>query len=346
MLLKELTQINGVSGDEGRVRDYIIEHIKPYADDITVDTMGSVIAYKKGSAHSGKTVLVCAHMDEVGFILSDITDKGFLKFKEVGGVDERILLTQHVTVENAKEPVSGVIGIKAVHMQTKEERGKVVAMDSMYIDIGAKDKADAQRYVSKGDYIAFDSDYVEFGDGYIKAKALDDRAGCALMLELIKNTYANDLYFCFSVQEEVGLRGARVIAHRLNADAAIVLEATTAADLPFVDDYLHCTTQGKGPVISVMDRASYTDRNLRGFVRNIAEAENIQYQFKRTITGGNDAGAIQTSTSAVRVCSISLPCRYIHSPVSTAKKSDIDAMYKLVDNVLMQIDKFEVKERV
>ena len=343
MLLKELTQLNGVSGDEGRVADFIISHIRPYADDITVDTMGNVIAFKKGTSTSDKTVVVSAHMDEVGLILSDITEKGFLKFKQVGGIDDRIMLTQRVNVITRDGEVPGVIGIKAVHLQSKAERGKIVSSDSMYIDIGAKDKKDAQKYVSKGDYIAFDSDYVEFGDGCIKAKALDDRAGCAMMMELIKNSYDNDIYFCFNVQEEVGLRGARVVAHRLNADIAIVLESTTAADVPHTDEHLVCTVQGEGPVISIMDRASYTDKYLGKFVADIAESHGIKYQHKRTISGGNDAGALQTSASAVRVCSISLPCRYIHSPVSTVKKCDIDAMYELTDSVLGSIHKFEVE---
>ena len=342
MLLKELTQINGVAGNEQKVRDFIIEHIKPYADDVIVDSMGSVIAYKKGAAHSGKTVMICAHMDEVGFIVSDITEKGFIKFKQVGGVDERILLTQRVVIENEKNSVSGVMGIKAVHLQSKSERSNVVAMDNMYIDIGAKDKSDAKKYVSKGDYIAFDSDYTEFGDGFVKAKALDDRVGCAIMLELIKNTYKNDIYFCFSTQEEVGLRGSRVIAHRLNADIAIVLESTTAADVPFTDDYLHCSTVGEGPVI-IMDRASYSNKRLNRFVCDIAENNNIKYQFKRTINGGNDAGGIQATSSPVRVCAISLPCRYIHSPVSTAKLSDINAMYILTHNVAKNIDTFSIE---
>ena len=342
MLLKQLTSINGVSGNEYKVHEFIIEQIKPYVDDIITDSMGSVIAYKKGTAHSGKTVMICAHMDEVGFIVSDITENGFVKFKQIGGFDERILLTQRVVIENEKNSVNGVMGIKAVHLQTKTERANVVSMDSMYIDIGAKDKADALKYVSKGDYIAFDSDYTEFGDGFVKAKALDDRVGCAIMLELVKGTYNNDLYFCFSTQEEVGLRGSRVIAHRLNSDIAIVLEATTAADIPFTDDYMHCTTLGDGPVISVMDRASYSNKNLNKFVCGVAESNNIKYQFKRTINGGNDAGGIQATSSPVRVCAISLPCRYIHSPVCTAKLCDVDAMYKLAFNVAKNIDKFEV----
>ena len=341
MLLKELTQINGVSGDEGRVADFIISQIRPYADDITVDSMGNVIAFKKGRATTGKTVLVSAHMDEVGLILSDITDKGFLKFRKVGGIDDRILLTQRVNVLSDSGEVPGVIGIKAVHLQSKAEREKVVPSDSMYIDIGAKDKKEALKYVSKGDYIAFDSDYTEFGDGCIKAKALDDRVGCAMMAELIKNTYDNDIYFCFNVQEEVGLRGARVVAHRINADVAIVLESTTASDAPHGEEHLYCTVQGQGPVISIMDRTSYTDKLLGKFVADVAKDNGIAYQHKRTVSGGNDAGAIQTSASAVRVCNISLPCRYIHSPVSTAKKCDIDAMYKLADKVLANIQNFE-----
>ncbi len=342
MLLKQLTSINGVAGNEQKVREFIIEQITPYVDDVITDSMGSVIAYKKGTAHSGKTVMICAHMDEVGFIVSDITENGFVKFKQVGGFDERILLTQRVVIQNEKNCVSGVMGIKAVHLQTKAERSNVVSVDSMYIDIGAKDKADALKYVSKGDFIAFDSDYTEFGDGFVKAKAIDDRVGCAIMLELVKGTYNNDLYFCFSTQEEVGLRGSRVIAHRLNSDIAIVLEATTAADIPFTDDYLHCSTLGCGPVISIMDRASYSNKKLNKFVCSVADNNNIKYQFKRTINGGNDAGGIQATSSPVRVCAISLPCRYIHSPVCTAKLCDVDAMYKLVFNVVKDIDKFEI----
>ena len=344
--LKQLCLIDGVSGDEGRVRQYIKELVEPFADSVTTDSMGNLIVYKKGFAHSGKTVVVSAHMDEVGFILSEITDKGFLKFKEVGGIDERILLTQHVTVCHDDEPVHGVIGIKAVHMQTAEERGRVVPMENMYIDIGARDKADAQKYVSRGDYIAFDSDYVEFGDGCIKAKALDDRVGCAIMTELIKNNYANDIYFCFTVQEEVGLRGAQVVANRLGADIAIVVESTTAADVAFVEQYLHCTTLGMGPVVSIMDRGAISDRQLVDFVRRIADDNSITYQLKQTINGGNDSGALQTFGGATRVCSLSLPCRYIHSPVSACKRSDIDAMYSLAERLVHEIHNFEAKELI
>ena len=342
MYIKELCLINGVSGDEGRVRNFILDKIKPYADSITVDTMGNVIAFKKGSNPDGKKVMICAHMDEVGFIVTDITDDGFVKFAAVGGFDDRILLTQKVVINSANGDVKGVIGIKAVHLQSADERKKVVSMDSMYIDIGASGKEDAMKYISRGDYISFDSEYRELGGGCIKSKAIDDRVGCALMLELIRNTYESDIYYCFSTQEEVGTRGAKVIAQRLNADVAIVLESTTAADIPFVDDHLRCTVQGDGPVISIMDRASYSNKELNRFICEAADEYGIRYQFKKTTQGGNDAGAIQTSAGAVRTCVISLPCRYIHSPVSTVRIADIEEMYRLADKALEKIRLFEI----
>lgn len=340
--LKELCCLNGVSGDEGAVRDYITEKIKDYADNITIDTMGNIIAFKKGASPDGKKVMVCAHMDEVGFIVSDITEEGFVKFKEVGGFDERILLTQKVVINSSKGDVKGVIGIKAVHLMSRDERSKVVPVDSMYIDIGASSREDALKYVAKGDYIAFDSAYRELGGGCIKAKALDDRLGCAIMLDLIKNTYESDVYFCFTVQEETGLRGARVVASRINADVAIVLESTTAADVPHTDDYMKCTVQGNGPALSIMDRASYSNKELNSFVCRIADEDKIKYQFKQSAMGGNDAGAIQTAANAVRTCVVSIPCRYIHSPVSTMRKSDAEGMYALVDGVLKKIKDFEI----
>lgn len=339
--LRELCSLNGVSGDEGAVRNYIIEKIRPYTDDVTVDTMGNVIAHKKGKNTDNKKIMVCAHMDEVGFIVSDITEDGFIKFKEVGGFDQRILLTQRVVVNSPRGAVKGVIGIKAVHLQSREERKKVVPMENMYIDIGASSIEDAQKYVAKGDYISFDSEYRELGS-CIKAKALDDRVGCAMMLELIKNEYDSDIFYCFTTQEETGLRGARVVAQRLNADIAIVLESTTAADVPFVDDYLKCTVHGEGPAVSIMDRASYSNKELNRFICRTADEYSIKYQFKKSSAGGNDAGAIQTAANAVRTCVVSLPCRYIHSPVSTVRKSDADGMYTLLDNVLKSIKQFEI----
>lgn len=328
MLLKELTNLNGVSGNECEVREYIMDKIAIYADDITVDTMGNLIAFKRGNGKSGKKIALCAHMDEVGFIVSGITDDGYIKFKSVGGIDERILLSKRVTI--GKDKIAGVIGIKAVHLSTPEERETVVKQKDMYIDIGAKDKESAEKVVALGDYIAFDSDYLEFGGGKIKAKAIDDRAGCAILIECMKKDYANDMYFCFTVQEETGLKGAAIAAHRLKLDAAFVVEATTAADVPGLEEHEYATSLGSGPAVTVMDGASNSNKILNNYIFDLAKAENIKYQLKRTVFGGNDARAFATRGGACATAAISLPCRYIHSPVCVADMADYEQTLSLV----------------
>ncbi|MBQ6999204.1 MAG: M42 family metallopeptidase [Clostridia bacterium] len=331
MLLKELTQLNGVAGCESAVREFIMEKIALYADDITVDTMGNLIAFKKGSGKSGKKIALCAHMDEVGFIVSGITDDGYIKFKPVGGIDERILLSKRVTI--GKDKISGVIGIKAVHLSTPEEREAVVKQKDMYIDIGAKDKESAEEVVALGDYIAFDSDYLEFGNGKIKAKAIDDRAGCAILIECMKKDYTNDMYFCFTVQEETGLKGAAIVAHRLQLDAAFIVESTTAADVPGLEEHEYATSLGSGPAITVMDGASNSSKALNNYIFDLANENNIKYQLKRTVFGGNDARAFATRGGACATAAISLPCRYIHSPVCIADMADFELTMSLVQAI-------------
>ncbi|MBE7031005.1 MAG: M42 family metallopeptidase [Ruminococcaceae bacterium] len=337
-MLKHLTNLDGVSGNENAVREFVLEQIAPYADEVKVDTMGNVIALKKGTRGGKNKTVVCAHMDEVGLIISEITESGFLKFKPVGGLDDRILLTQRVRIGENKVP--GIIGVKAVHLQEPDERKRVIRQKNLYIDIGASNKGEAAALVKLGDYAAFDSDYREIGD-CIKAKALDDRIGCMILLECIRHTYAQDIYFCFTVQEETGLRGARILAHRLEADVALVLEATTAADIPFVAEHEQCTRQGNGAAVSVMDRGSASDRALVEFITTLADRQGIRYQYKQTGFGGNDAGAFAATGGACRTAAISAPCRYIHSPVSTVRKSDISDMRRLVRCTLEHLHELE-----
>ena len=227
MLIKELCNLSGVSGNETEVRNFIKEQITPYADEIKVDNIGNLIALKKGN--SSKKVMLSAHTDEVGFIISGINDKGFLEFKTVGGIDTRVIISKKVLVGTKKIP--GVIGMKAIHLQKKSERETVPEVSSLYIDIGAKDKDEALEYVKIGDYVSFDTCFAEMSCDTIKAKAIDDRAGCAILMELIKKPVKYDTYFCFTVQEEVGLRGARVAAHRIMPDIALVIESTTCNDV-------------------------------------------------------------------------------------------------------------------
>lgn len=336
--IKEYTKINSVSGNENKIRNRILEDIKPYADKITVDSMGNIIAFKKGTIPNSKKIIISAHMDEIGFIISDITEDGFLKFKEVGGIDPRILLSQRLVI--GEKEINGVIGIKAVHLVSPEERTRVVKPHEMYIDIGASSKAEAEKLVKKGDYAAFDSEYAELGGDVIKAKALDDRIGCAIMTELIKEQYDADLYFCFTVQEEVGTRGSLTAARFVGADAAIILESTTCSDIAGVKPHEYATSFGDGPVISLMDYASYSDIELNRFLIKLAKENDIKFQFKRTAMGGNDARSYQTASGPCKTAVVSVPCRYIHSPVSCAYKGDIEETHRLIKCIAQNIHKF------
>ena len=247
-MLEELCLLNGASGDENAVRDFIIKEIKNYCE-YNVDALGSIIALKKGRKTPEKRVMLSAHMDEVGFIITHISDDGYLKFSPVGGIDPRVVIDRVVNVNGKK----GVIGAKAVHQLSDEEKKTAPDFSKLYIDIGAKNKADAEKYISLGDFAYFVSDYTEYGNGYIKSKALDDRIGCMLMIELIKSDLEYDTCFCFNVQEEVGLRGAVCTSYQVQSDVSVVLEATTAADLCGVTGGERCCILGNGPVVSFMD---------------------------------------------------------------------------------------------
>ena len=333
-MLKELCLINGTSGDEGKVRDYIITQIKDYCE-YSVDNLGSIIAYKKGKKAPKQKISINAHMDEVGFIVTGITDDGYLRFTSVGGIDSRVCLDRIVTV--GKKAVKGVIGDKAFHLLSSDEKGSCPSFDDLLIDIGATSKDEAEQYVSLGDFAYFYSDYVELGNGYIKAKALDDRIGCMLMIELIKSELEYDTVFCFNVQEEVGLRGSKCTSYAVDADIAIVLESTTAADLDGVSGANRVCVLGDGPVISFMDNRTIYDRELFELGFAVAKENNIPAQTKTAVAGGNDAGAIQTSGDGAKVMAISLPTRYIHSGASVVKASDIDETRRLLKALLPKL---------
>lgn len=333
-MLKDLCLLNGTSGDEVRVRDYIINEIKDYCT-YKVDNLGSVIAYKKGKKKSNKTVCINAHMDEVGFIITGITSDGYLRFAPVGGIDTKVCLDRAVTV--GENRINGVIADKAYHLLEDSEKDNAPSFDKLLIDIGAKSEIEAQSVVSLGDFAYFESDYTELGNGYIKAKALDDRIGCMLMIELIKSELEYDTVFCFNVQEEVGLRGSKCTSFAVGADISIVLEATTAGDLDGVTGADRVCVLGNGGVVSFMDNRTIYDRELYKLAMNTASENNIPVQTKTAVAGGNDAGSIQTSGKGAKVMALSLPCRYIHSPSSVVKKSDIDNTRKLLKEILKKI---------
>ena len=325
LLLKEYTEIPAVSGDEYKLRERIIEDIKDYATTIQTDALGNLIVFKKGKNTADKKVMLDAHMDEIGLMITSITDEGYLKFVSVGGIDDKVLLGKRVKIGNT----SGVIGGCAVHLLDSADKNKVQPMDKLFIDIGATSKADALKSVNIGDTAVFDSDYEEIGSK-IAAKALDDRIGCAVLVEMIKSDLNYDMWFSFSVQEEVGCRGAITSAYSINPDFALVIEATTAADLHDTPDDKKVCILGNGAAISFMDNGTLYDKDMYKFIMDKCAENNIKIQLKTAAKGGNNASAIHKSRCGVRTCAISLPCRYIHSQYCVADKSDVSSLKSAV----------------
>ena len=326
--LFELCRLSGVSGDEDRVREYIREKAAPYADSMRTDALGNLIVFKKGAKSTGNKLLIAAHMDEVGLIVTRVTDDGFLKFDFVGGVDRRVAIGKPVVV--GENHVPGIIGLKAIHLVKRDEMKRAPKTDALYIDIGAKNKEEALKLVQPGTYGCFVGEPEEFGNGLLKAKAIDDRVGCAIMLSLLRQELPMDVTFAFTVQEEVGTRGAFGAAFSVTPEIGLVLETTTAANLPDVEPHRQVCAPGKGPVISYMDGATIYDRALFEMLRDLAEANDIPWQTKEYIAGGNDARTIQRSKAGVRVAAISAAVRYLHAPASVGCMADFEHMEQLV----------------
>jgi len=325
--LKKLCALSGVASFEDPVRDYIVEQAKPYAESMRVDSMGNLIVYKKGAKSTGNKLMICAHMDEVGLIIRQITDDGYLKFAAIGGIDRRVLIGKRVYVGWNKIP--GIIGLKAVHLTTAEERGKVPKLQEYYLDIGAKDKEEAESLVNLGDFAVFEDECLEFGNGMFKAKAIDDRIGCAIMLKLLQQDLPMDCTFVFTVQEEVGTRGAFGAAFSVTPEIALVLETTTAADLPGIKGQKRVCAPGQGPVISLVDGGTIYDKELFRLMCDTADSMGIPWQVKHYIAGGNDSRAIQRTKAGVRVAGLSAAVRYLHAPTSVGAIKDFEYMLTL-----------------
>lgn len=340
-LLERLTNACAVSGDEGEVRTIVLESVRslPTVSEVRVDALGSVLVTCRGSTPERMRVMVAAHMDEVGLMITSSADDGFFRFDKVGGLDERQLAGKQVLV--GKDHIPGVIGAKPIHLSQSEERKRAISIDSMRIDVGPESAG----RVKVGNWATFATKFTRIGDS-IRAKALDDRLGVATLIELIRHAPPEvDLLAAFTVQEEVGLRGAQAAAYALDPQVAVVLDCTPANDLPpwdAGDEYSgenirYNTRLDCGPALYVADRSTLTDpRLLRHFIR-VASRSNIPYQIRQPGGGGTDAGSIHTQRAGIPAISISVPGRYLHTAASIARIQDWENTLRLVHAGLTEL---------
>ncbi len=325
--IKKLSSLSGISGREDKVREYIISRL-PETAEYSVDAMGNLIVFVKGKNKAKNKVMLAAHMDEVGMIVTYITSDGFIKFANIGGVDTAVQLGRKVKV--GEKELTGVIGVTPIHLRRVDDEQKYPKKaDELYIDVGAESDKELEGLVSPGDKIVFDSQTVEFGS-MLKGKALDDRAGCAVLLDMIINGVEYDTYFAFTVQEEVGCRGAGCAAFAVEPDYAVVVETTTAADISGVSGEKQVCKLGSGAVVPFMDVGTVYSPELYKKANGLAEEKGFKIQTKTVVAGGNDARSIKTNRGGVKTLTVSFATRYLHSPSCVIHKDDIAEMKKAV----------------
>ncbi len=336
MDLKTLTEINAPAGHEQPIRRALIEELKAKGHNPYIDRMGNVIVVKEGTgAAPRKRVMVAAHMDEVGLIVTGHTDGGFLKVNQAGGIDPRVLISKRVLVGDDNIP--GVIGAVAIHLQSAADRARVMGYRDITVDIGAMDKKEAERKAPIGTYISFDTPYVEYGEGFACGKAFDDRVGCWTILRLLEEELPCDLIAAFVSEEEVGCRGASGAAFSQEPDIGIILEGTTCNDLGDVPEVSQVCKAGQGVAVSFMDGASIANRDLFKKALAVGEAEGIAHQVKGSVSGGNDGGVVQRAREGIPVVVLSVPCRYIHSPSTVVNLSDVESQFELCKALLKNL---------
>ena len=342
MLLEELSNAFGPPGCEDEVRRILARTLQNTVDTLEADALGNLIAFKQGSGPAPRLkVMVDAHIDEIGLMITRFDKNGLVGFRAVGGVDDRLLMAKGVQVASSclagGERLAGVIVAPPIHLSKKDERQKILSIEKLAIDIGASSDEEAKELVNLGDYAVFDTRYQALTEGglrTVKGKAFDDRAGCAAAAALAEESFAVDLYLSFSAQEEVGLRGARVAAFRIEPDIGFALEGTVCDDTPKKVDVSPTTRLGQGPAITVMDRSFIADRRLVQLLIDTAEQEGVPYQFKQPGVGGTDAGAIHLTKTGVPSVAVSVPCRYIHGPAGILSLNDFDNLVTLMKAAL------------
>jgi len=341
-MLEKLSNACGIAGREEEVRGLMKKVLKPYVDELKEDNLGNVIGIKKGKKKAPR-VMLAAHMDEIGLLVKTISKEGFLQFAKIGGIDDRILLAQKVTVYTEKKPLDGIVGSKPPHIQKEEERKKAITCDKLFIDIGAEDEKAARRMgVKIGDPIGFDIKFARAGKNIVMGKAFDDRVGCAVMAETMKRLRKTDctVYAVGTVQEEVGLRGATTAAFGIYPDVGIALDVTVAGDIPGVKEVEAPIKIRKGPSITVADKGLITHPKVLKLLIDAAEENKIPYQLETGLPGSTDAARISLTREGVPSGVISIPTRYIHSPASLLSLKDVENTVKLTVAAVQKVPEY------
>ncbi len=338
-LLKEICEVPGAPGFEQPIRKVVLRELAKLPVEVSVDNMGNVIAYKKG--RNDKKVMVAAHMDEIGFMVSYIDDDGFVRFNTLGGFDPKTLTAQRVII-HGKKPIIGVMGSKPIHVMSPEERTKMPKTTDYFIDLGMP-KAEVEKYITIGDPITRDRELIEMGN-CVNCKSIDNRVSVYILIETLKELAETpyDVYGVFTVQEEVGLRGALVASHHISPDFGFGLDTTIAYDVPGARAEEKITELGKGVAIKLMDTSSIADYRMVRYMKEVAGNHKIKWQPEVLTGGGTDtAGMQRMSKQGVIAGAVSIPTRHIHQVIEMAHKEDIRASINLLKNCLQDLDKFD-----
>ena len=337
-LLEKLSNAFGPPGNEIEPRNILIEELQDYADEVKVDKLGNVFFYHKGEEEA-PVIMLAAHTDEVGLLITDIDDNGFLRFHP-WGIVEAVLPGQRIQLRGRNGTLYGILGTKPPHVLSDEERKKSIPLEELFIDIGASNREMAE---AKGAFIGmtgvFDVHFKDLGDGYLWGKAFDDRVGCYVMAEVFKwvKDKPYNIVAVGTVQEEVGLRGSKTAAWQVDPDYGLALENTFAVDMPGVPSHKQSAALHKGPVVTIADRSVIAHPKVLGSIMEAAKAEGIEYQFKKIPSGGTDAGSIHLTKAGIPSGTIANPCRYIHGPCGITTEEDIEKTVSLVKAFIKRI---------
>jgi putative aminopeptidase FrvX len=338
-LLKQICELAGAPGHEQRVREFILKEVKTFADEVSIDNLGNVTVFRKG--RKNKKVMIAAHMDEIAFMVTHIDKEGFLRFIPLGGFDPKTLTAQRVIVHGKKDVV-GVMGCKPIHMMTPEERTKVVPLTDYFIDLGLN-KKDAEKIVKVGDVVTRERELIEMGN-CVNCKSIDNRVSVFILIETLRElkTPPFDVHAVFTVQEEVGMRGANASALKIQPDFGFGLDTTIAFDVPGAKEHEMVTRLGEGTAIKIMDSSTICDYRMVNFMRDTARKHKIRFQEEILPAGGTDTAGIQRMTAGGAISgAISIPTRHIHQVIEMADKSDIRASIDLLKSCIMDLDKYD-----